>query len=70
MTHVQVIDFKNSLKATHVMNEDGSYTIFLNARLTREQQEISYLHEIEHIQNEDLQSYLDADILEFERHEN
>lgn len=68
MYNVQVLDFHNSTGATHTMNEDGSYTIFVNARLTKERQEIAYWHEIEHIKNEDIQAYLDADSVEFECH--
>lgn len=34
-------------------NEDDSYTIFLNARLNREQQLESYRHELHHILNGD-----------------
>lgn len=64
-----MIDFHNSVGATHVMNEDGTYTIFINSRFTKERQEIAYLHEIEHILNEDIESYLSADEIEYIRHE-
>lgn len=35
------------------VNEDGSYTIFINARLNREQQIKSYYHAMNHIAGED-----------------
>ena len=69
--NIQVIDFKNTnIRATHSINEDGSYTIFVNSRFTREQQECSFFHEIDHIKNNDLNNdYLEADRIEYDRHE-
>lgn len=70
MYNVQIVDFKqNSPRATHVLNDDGSYTIFINSRLSYNQQRNSYLHEIEHIKNEDLYNHLDSDYIECIRHE-
>ena len=66
--NVQIIDFHTSERATHTINDDGSYTIFINARLSRKQQQISYKHELEHIYNQDLHSCLDADEIEYLRH--
>lgn len=37
------------------VNEDGSYTIFINARLNREQQIKSYYHTMKHIVGEDFE---------------
>ncbi len=37
------------------VNEDGSYTIFINARLNREQQIKSYYHAMKHITGEDFE---------------
>ena len=37
------------------VNEDGSYTIFINARLNREQQIKSYYHAMKHIVGEDFE---------------
>ena len=31
------------------LNEDGSYSIFINSRLNQEQQADGYIHELEHI---------------------
>lgn len=67
--NIQVIDLKNtSVRATHSMNEDGSYTIFINSRFNREQQESSFWHEIVHIMNNDMNDYLSADSIEYMRH--
>lgn len=37
------------------VNKDGSYTIFINARLNREQQIKSYYHAMKHIVGEDFE---------------
>lgn len=37
------------------VNEDGSYTIFINARLNRKQQIKSYYHAMKHIVGEDFE---------------
>lgn len=36
-----------------ILNEDGSYTIFINSRLNYEQQMKAYLHAMKHIVGED-----------------
>lgn len=41
-------------------NQDDSYSIFLNARCSGEQQRIALEHEIEHIEHGDLDSEEDA----------
>ncbi|WAX05247.1 hypothetical protein AC844P1_00036 [Anaerostipes phage AC844P1] len=38
-------------------NEDGSYTIFINAHLNTEQQHEVYEHEVRHILNGDFDKY-------------
>ena len=35
------------------LNEDGSFTIFLNSRLSCERQMLAYQHALEHIMNDD-----------------
>lgn len=42
-----------SVRATSTHNEDGSYSIFLNSRLSREQQITEYMHELRHILSDD-----------------
>lgn len=46
---VHYLDFKNSVPAASTLNEDGSYSIFINSRLNQEQQVDGYIHELEHI---------------------
>lgn len=41
-------------------NHDDSYSVFLNARCSGEQQRIALEHEIKHIKENDLDSELDA----------
>lgn len=48
---VIVLDMPTNEAVT--VNEDGSYTIFINARLNREQQLMSYYHAMKHIAGED-----------------
>lgn len=38
-----------------ILNEDGSYTIFINSRLNYEQQMKAYLHAMKHIVGDDFQ---------------
>lgn len=54
--NVCVIDFKD-IKGNELVtpNEDGSYTILINARLSYEMQLESYEHAMKHIKNEDFQ---------------
>lgn len=51
--NVQILDFGNSIPATVTINDDGSFSIFLNARLSYERRMQAYLHELRHIQRGD-----------------
>lgn len=53
--NIQIIDCDTIIKESVCPNEDGSYTIFINARHTAEQQHVSYLHAIAHILNGDFE---------------
>ncbi len=48
-----LIDMPTRVKGQTVKNEDGSYSVFLNARMAQNQIEKAYLHEIEHIKMND-----------------
>lgn len=48
-------------------NEDGSYTIFIDAHLNREQQQKVYKHEVRHIRSGDFDKY-NCDKIEHEAH--
>lgn len=54
--NVVVIDFKTSKGNEMIsVNEDGSYTILINARLSYEGQLKAYEHAMEHIRNNDFE---------------
>lgn len=65
---VYLIDF-DTTKVTECVteNEDGTYSIFINAKFDREQQLRSYNHAVSHILNEDFKNR-NADRIEYERH--
>lgn len=50
-------------------NEDGTYTVILNSRMTRERQEAAARHEIRHMNGNDFNSGMSADEIEMIRHE-
>lgn len=49
----KIIDMDVMIPEQVTKNSDGSYTIFLNARLTHEHRLQSYKHALQHIQNGD-----------------
>lgn len=61
-------DLPTHIKALTVKNKDGSYTIILNSRLSFEQQQGSFMHELQHIINCDLEKECDIDELEYMVH--
>lgn len=48
-------------------NEDGTYTIFIDATLSREKQKEKFLHAMKHILQSDFDKF-NADQIEFEAH--
>lgn len=67
---VQVIDMDVMIPEQVVKNQDGSYTIFLNARYSREYNLRSYQHAIEHINNGDFDRECgDVQVIEAAAHE-
>lgn len=62
--NVHILDFGNSIPATVTINDDGSFSIFLNARLSYERRLEAYWHEIQHIQNQDFYSHMSVDEME------
>ena len=65
--NVQFISMDVCISEQVVQNPDGSYTILLNSRLTRETLEKAYLHALEHIQNGDFEKE-DVDEIEWHAH--
>ena len=67
--YVHIIDFKSTTaKETVTCNDDGSYSIFINARLNQEQQNNAYIHALKHIVRLDFESNTSVDILEAYAH--
>lgn len=67
--NVVLIDFKNT-KANEMVteNEDGSFTIFLNARLSNEGQLRAYQHAMKHIEENDFDR-TDVQFIESKAHD-
>jgi len=65
---IRVINMDTAISEQVVSNIDGSYTIFLNARLTFESHLKSYVHAMQHILNDDFNGELTADEIERIRH--
>lgn len=51
--NIELKDFPVSGREMVILNEDGSYTIFLNSRLNWESQMNGYIHAMKHILGED-----------------
>lgn len=67
--NVFLVDLPIGVNESVVPNEDGTYTIFLNARLSIESQALGYDHAIKHIEENDFQKD-DADMIEMQAHAN
>lgn len=65
---VHYIDMPTTIKAYTVMNNDDTYTIILNARLTDEQHLKSYYHEMKHIENGDYEKNNSVGLIEIIAH--
>lgn len=56
VVNVQVLDFKTTCGSELVTpNEDGSYTVLINARMSYEAQRKALLHALGHILNDDFE---------------
>lgn len=66
---VHYLNMPTSVKSNVTHNEDGSYSIFINARLSQNQQVNAYMHELEHILKDDFnRRHETADRLEYYAH--
>lgn len=65
---VVLVDFPKKGNEAVAKNEDDSYTIFLNAKLTHEKQLEAYAHALRHIENEDFEK-VDVGTIEHEAHQ-
>ena len=62
---VHITDLPLSINGLTTENDDGSYTIFLNSRASKSQQEAAYEHELRHINGLDFRK---ADVDDIEQH--
>lgn len=60
---VYFLDMDTLVEEQVIANEDGSFSIFINARLNYERQMLAYQHALAHIMNDDF-SKTDADEIE------
>ena len=65
--NTRLIDMDVLVGEQVIKNNDDSYTILLNARLSHERQLECYKHALLHINNEDFEKY-DSDEIEYEAH--
>ena len=64
MINVILLDLPVGVSEMVTLNEDGSYSIFLNARLSATEQRTGYLHALDHIENGDFYSDMTAQDIE------
>lgn len=67
--YVKFLQLPSTVKAYVVANADMTYTIVLNSALSREQNVLSYAHELDHIRNGDYDRKCSADLIELYSHE-
>ena len=65
---VTMADLPCSIGAFVVANNDMTYTIVLNSRLSHEKNIASYWHEIAHIRRGDYDKKCQADVIEITAH--
>ena len=66
--NTMLVDLPGTIKAFVAKDTDDFYTIYLNSRLSHEQNIVSFIHEMEHIEKDDFYSDLTADQIERVRH--
>lgn len=68
MTNTIYYSMPTTIRSYVIANNDCTYTIVLNSRLSHEQNLISWKHELEHILNGDYEKKTDVDIIELNAH--
>ena len=66
--YTYIIDLKSSVPEIITENEDGTYSVFLNARYSFEHQQESFAHACRHIERCDFENS-DVQQIETEAHE-
>ena len=62
------LDMPCTVRGVSVSNSDGTITIYINNRLSYEQQKLAYQHEINHIGNDDFNNCNDINKIEYKNH--
>ena len=62
--NVQLLDMDTKIPEQLIKNNDDTYTIFLNSRLSKDSQIKSYYHALKHIKGADFEK---EDVQEIER---
>ena len=66
--NTMLVDLPGTIKAFVAKDTDDFYTKYLNSRISHEQNIVSFIHEMEQIENDDFYSDLTADQIERVRH--
>ncbi len=66
--NIALKDMPTTVKAVTMPNEDDTYTIIVNSRLSYEQQRSSFKHELFHINKRDFEKVCETDKIEYEAH--
>ena len=64
----RIMDMPTLIKGFTLLDDDGNFNIYINARLDTFAQRRTYMHELEHIQNGDFYSVEDIRVLEGDCH--
>lgn len=67
--YIYYIDMPYSVRSNIVENNDGTYTLYLNNRLSYEDNLEGYKHELDHINYDDFNCDDDIQTIELNRHE-
>lgn len=67
VVNCNIINFPNGGNEMVVKNEDGSYTILINAKLSDQGRIEAYEHALKHIENEDFEK-MNVQEIEFAAH--
>ncbi len=66
--NVQLLNMDTKIPEQLIKNDDDSYTVFLNARLSQESRVKSYYHALRHIANDDFEKE-DVQVIEQKAHD-
>ena len=65
---IKLADFPTNIHGYTVRDCEGDYNIFINSRITREEQILAYNHELKHIQGDDYNTKGSVDLIEIHVH--